>query len=283
MSILKRSFWNCVDRHGSPWHSRWRETRSAGRRRWAGLRTCLICLPVLLSVSPLFFPATAHTDGFLPWLSLSQFETVSLLSRSSYLPHGWWGGWGGESLIIYLKSLSRSLGLWSSLPTYRLILISLTHHLKWQATFSTTSPLPTELLHLLISQITQLIRTLLILYLLHKLKYKSIQGSTAQKCNTYHCVPTVGSSTSTSANDFVYAFFVDGCVAFWRKNAKIKEISFTLSQFISTSWLMTVARGNDSIAKCILKTMHFTIESIMLNDDTRQTKRAKWKHLRLHL
>lgn len=38
---------------------------------------------------------------------------------------------------------------------------------------------------------------------------------TTQICNTYHGIPTVGSSTSTSANDFVYAFFVDGSIAFW--------------------------------------------------------------------
>lgn len=35
-----------------------------------------------------------------------------------------------------------------------------------------------------------------------------------QKCVTYHSIPAVGSSTGTSANDFVYAFLVDGCIAF---------------------------------------------------------------------
>lgn len=34
------------------------------------------------------------------------------------------------------------------------------------------------------------------------------------KCDTYHSIPTVGSSTSTSADDFVDAFLVDGCIAF---------------------------------------------------------------------
>lgn len=38
---------------------------------------------------------------------------------------------------------------------------------------------------------------------------------TAEICDTYHSITTVGSSTSTSADDFVYAFLVDGCIAFW--------------------------------------------------------------------
>lgn len=48
--------------------------------------------------------------------------------------------------------------------------------------------------------------------------------SAAQIYNTYHSIPTVGSSTSTSANDFVYAFLVDGSIAFWWKQ-KVKDIS----------------------------------------------------------
>lgn len=36
----------------------------------------------------------------------------------------------------------------------------------------------------------------------------------SQICDTYHSIPTVGSSTGTSADDFVYAFLVDGRIAF---------------------------------------------------------------------
>lgn len=35
-----------------------------------------------------------------------------------------------------------------------------------------------------------------------------------QMCDPYHSVATVGSSTGTPADDFVYAFLVDGCITF---------------------------------------------------------------------
>ena len=35
----------------------------------------------------------------------------------------------------------------------------------------------------------------------------------AEMCVTYHSIPTVGSSAGTSADNFIYAFLVDGCIA----------------------------------------------------------------------
>lgn len=39
-------------------------------------------------------------------------------------------------------------------------------------------------------------------------------------CWTYHSIPTIGSRAGTSADDFVYAFLVDGCVAFWKTDKR---------------------------------------------------------------
>lgn len=46
-----------------------------------------------------------------------------------------------------------------------------------------------------------------------------------QICDPYHSIPTIGSSSGTSADDFVYAFLVDGCVAFWQKDKKKNRLN----------------------------------------------------------
>lgn len=52
-----------------------------------------------------------------------------------------------------------------------------------------------------------------------------------QICDPYHSIPTIGSSTGTSADDFVYAFLVDGCVAFWQKDKKKNPLNLQFHLF----------------------------------------------------
>lgn len=44
-----------------------------------------------------------------------------------------------------------------------------------------------------------------------------IQDVLQKQWVTYHSIPTVGCSTGASAYDFVYAFLMDGCIAFCKK------------------------------------------------------------------
>lgn len=49
-----------------------------------------------------------------------------------------------------------------------------------------------------------------------------------QMCDPYHSVPTVGSGTGTPADDFVYAFLVDGCITLCQKDrTKRKRLVLT--------------------------------------------------------
>ena len=65
------------------------------------------------------------------------------------------------------------------------------------------------------------------LNLRHMENVNSMWCAAEMQIRTYHSITTVGSSTSTSANDFVYAFLMDSCIAFCKKNqTELKRVTY---------------------------------------------------------
>lgn len=89
-----------------------------------------------------------------------------------------------------------------------------------------------------------------------------------QICDPYHSIPTIGSSTGTPADDFVYAFLVDGCVALWQKHKKKNHLNHLNLQFhLFTGYLVktteySYSRWNTDSMKPIPSILH----------------KRKWKH-----